>query len=327
VVAARIATDPAWRDAYASLHDAMASVSAELGRWAPEEPMPADVAARLDAALAATPGEADAAADRPGFLDLVARSTDPAGWGHAAGPDQVPAASTSRPVDGPAEAVAPEPAEAPAPQLSLVHGDPAGGEVPDPVREAARRSRRARRLRWAAPIAVAAGVLAFAGFALDHLAVHNDAKTASAGSGAARVDAQDLNGATGFAGQVLATGTNYTHATLGTAPVLPKASAFAASRSAPAPAAEQQGSPKAFDGSALERLAAPGALEACLAAIEQANAGGAISVESVDYARFSGKPAVIVRFSADNGRWAWASGAGCGTPAGDAATLDKVPVG
>ena len=79
--------------------------------------------------------------------------------------------------------------------------------------------------------------------------------------------------------------------------------------------------------SALQRLTTPSALNDCLSAIQQANAAGALSVESIDYARFDGAPAVIVRFSASNGRWAWASGADCGTPPGDAATLDKVPVG
>jgi hypothetical protein len=79
--------------------------------------------------------------------------------------------------------------------------------------------------------------------------------------------------------------------------------------------------------SALRRLTAPSALADCLAAIEKANAGGTLSAESIDYARFDGAPAVIVRFTAGNGQWAWASGADCGTPPGDAATLDKVPVG
>jgi hypothetical protein len=78
---------------------------------------------------------------------------------------------------------------------------------------------------------------------------------------------------------------------------------------------------------ALRRLAAPSALADCLAAIERANAGGALVVDSVDYARFAGAPAVIVRFTATNGHWAWASGADCGTRSAGAATLDKVPVG
>ena len=53
-VAARIAGDPDWQAAYASLTDGMAFVSAELGRFEPE-PMPADLAARLDAALTPPP--------------------------------------------------------------------------------------------------------------------------------------------------------------------------------------------------------------------------------------------------------------------------------
>jgi hypothetical protein len=46
----------------------------------------------------------------------------------------------------------------------------------------------------------------------------------------------------------------------------------------------------------------------------------------VDYAKFNGKPAIVVRFTADNGAWAWASGPSCGTVSGHADTLAKVPV-
>ncbi|MFD0519226.1 hypothetical protein [Paractinoplanes durhamensis] len=67
-MATLIADDPAWQAAYESLSGGMAAVSAELGRFEPE-PMPADVIARLDAALASsiaapTPISAEPAAPR-----------------------------------------------------------------------------------------------------------------------------------------------------------------------------------------------------------------------------------------------------------------------
>jgi hypothetical protein len=77
---------------------------------------------------------------------------------------------------------------------------------------------------------------------------------------------------------------------------------------------------------ALQRLALRSALQDCLDAIERENDNGPLTVDSVDYARFAGTPAVIVHFTAFNGAWGWASGADCGTRAAGAATLGKVPV-
>ena len=62
-VAALIADDPAWRTTYASLRDGMTIVEAALGDLGPE-PMPADVAARLEAA--ARLADRPAHAHRPG---------------------------------------------------------------------------------------------------------------------------------------------------------------------------------------------------------------------------------------------------------------------
>jgi hypothetical protein len=49
-------------------------------------------------------------------------------------------------------------------------------------------------------------------------------------------------------------------------------------------------------------------------------------VQTVDYARYLGNPALVVRFSAANGVWAWASGPGCGAPGAGAAKLAAVQV-
>jgi hypothetical protein len=178
-------------------------------------------------------------------------------------------------------------------------------------------------MRWAAPIAVAAGLVAFVGFGLDYLAGRDSGSSDSASSSGAGV--ADQGAASAPAGsQIFASGTDYTSANLAAEPVRPMtAPELNAPSSQKAPAATGK---SVVPDSALQPLIAPEALQHCLDAIEQANAAGAISVTSVDYARFDGGPAVVVRFTATNGTWAWASGPACGSPGSDAATLGKVPV-
>lgn len=197
----------------------------------------------------------------------------------------------------------------PPPRLTVVDGEKTASRV--------RKTSRSRRIRWAAPIGVAAGLVAFVGFyvAGRDSASQENAATSAAGGGSAE-------SATGPI-QYLATGTNYTPATLAgppaqtltapdlTAPAAPKDTSDRSAGSAPG---------------ALSRLGPGAGLQACLDAIQQANAGGTISVQSVDYAKFNGSPALIVRFTATNGGWAWASGPDCGTRGSGPATLGKVPV-
>ncbi|MFF5295109.1 hypothetical protein [Paractinoplanes globisporus] len=269
VVATLIADDPAWRAAYESLSGGMAAVATELGRFEPE-PMPAEVAARLEAALTT-----------------------------------------------------------PAPRLTLV---PDSGDGAPPVREEkTTRRERGRRLRWVTPIAIAAGAVAFVGFGLDYLSGRdgNSAdKSASSAAGEAQARRPDSGQAPAIAGaepksdsgqdsaqsqsatpQLLSSGTDYTRATLAQAPTQ--------ALSAPAPLATA---------SKFGRLSSTDTLRQCLDMIALANGAGPITAESVDYARFEGKPAIVVRFTADNGAWAWASGPSCGTSSGGADTLAKVPV-
>jgi hypothetical protein len=268
VVATLIADDPAWRDAYESLSGGMAAVQAELGQFEPE-PMPDDVAARLEEAFAA-------------------------------------------------------------PRMTLVRD---AGDAADAVREKEfdlAKRRAGRRLRWVTPIAVAAGAVAFVGFGLDYLAGRDTSsadKAATTAGGAADSAARRDNNApaparaesgpgAAVAGkgeaprppQILATGTNYSAQTLALAPAQ-----ILSSRSAAAPAP-------------LARLNATATLQQCLDLIAAANGAGPITTETVDYAKFEGKPAIVVRFTAGNGAWAWASGPSCGTVSGHADTLAKVPV-
>lgn len=249
-VATLIAEDPAWREAYDELGGGIAVVRAELGRFEPE-PMPAELAAKLDGMFA------------------------------------------------------------PVPQLTVV----AGG-APEGVRE----SKARRRMRWATPIAIAAGFIAFVGFGADYLAGRDAGDSGGAGSAA---DSAALSNAGGTPA-LTASGADYTRATLAVPPVTPmnapKSEAFGGQSET------DQGRARLSTESALARLTDQAALDECLAAVQQENAGGPLDVQAVDFARFDGAPALIVRFTASNGAQAWAVGAECGTPPGDADTIEKVPV-
>jgi len=265
VVATLIADDPAWRSAYESLSGDVGSVVTELGRFEPE-PMPDDVAARLEAA----------------FAEASAK-----------------------------------------PQLTLVRGDDAP------------RVRERRKLRWVTPIAIAAGTVAFVGFGVDYLAGREggaaDSATSSSAGGEAQV-APNENLAPAISGteparkepdaaqpnsyaveasspQLLATGMDYTDATL----------------AEPAPQPLSASNASAPTG-ALDRLSTPAALQQCLDQIAEENDAGPITAETVDYAEFEGKPAIVVRFTAPNGTWVWASGPACGTPDGGADTRAQAQV-
>jgi hypothetical protein len=213
--------------------------------------------------------------------------------------------------------------EAVTPRLTVVRGAAASLDDPPsvPAKERARTSsaRPGRRMRWAAPIAVAAGVIAFVGFGLDYLAGRDSANSDSATSSAAGLAD---SGMAPENEQIHHSGRDYTLDTLadGAVSVLsaPEPDSHSFQESSP----DRAAAPGLL---ALDRLALPSALQDCLDAIAQENAAGALSMVSVDYARFAGTPALIVHFTADNGVWGWASGAACGTPDAGAATLGKVP--
>lgn len=300
VVATLIADDPAWQDAYTELSAGMAAVGAELGRFEPE-PMPAELTARLDTLLTSPIAEAAPIAEATPIAEAA-------------------------PI--PAELAAP-----PVPHLSAVRGPDAVGngaqgvrDEKSPERKRGRQARAARRLRWATPIAIAAGAVAFVGFGLDYLAGRQSHSTDSATSaGAGLADSKAENAAPAAPGrmQILSTGIDYTAATLAAAP---DAQALSAPDAGGAPSFEKTTPRAAAQGDALSRLRPAQALQDCLDAIGLANGFGPISPLTVDYARFDGKPAIVVRFTAGNGLWAWASGPSCGSQSGDADTLGKAPV-
>ncbi|MFI7545925.1 hypothetical protein [Actinoplanes sp. NPDC049599] len=298
VVAALITEDAAWRDAHAQLAGGVAAVSGQLqALGASAEPMPADVCARLDAALLSAGREE--------------RVTSPSIGDRSSGVTVGPAAM--------------EPgSDGAAPDRHLV-AVPSGS-----------RSRPARRLRWAAPVGIAAGVLAFVGFGLQQQFAGEASQDTATSSGAGAEQAAPL--AAGDAELALpegsvrlnASGTDYRPDTLEQAarqrvkapqPQLDEDQAGDFRNSMPAAGGLTTTS------AGLDRLRAADALRACLDAIAAQHGAGEITPQTIDFARFNGAPALIVEFSTAAGSWVWASGPACGTPGVGAATLASVKVG
>jgi hypothetical protein len=295
VVAGLVADDPAWRAAHDALTGGTAAVGAQLRLLgATPEPMPTDVAVRLDAALAG-----------------LAPLTGPVDPGVAS--DAVTAAQPS----GTRDAV---------PGRHLVAVPGAVGSGGD--RSATPGRRRALR-RWAAPVGVAAGVLVFAGIGLGELLSGGesaDTTSSYGGQAAPMMESQESGSAAVAVERVTASGTDYRRDNFqaaGTAPF---------SRGAAQGADEERHSEQARvldTGSvvpALQRLSVREALIACIDAIAAEHGAGPVDVESADFARFEGSPALVVRFTASDGTWAWASGPDCGARGAAADTRHQVKV-
>ncbi|AEV89246.1 hypothetical protein ACWT_8237 [Actinoplanes sp. SE50] len=374
-VAALLAADPAWQEAYELLAPEMATVGALL-TGLPAEPMPVDVVARLDAALAeatvgtgfnltdttgsanATPVDHATTADSTpadftttesatveGTVADRSTTTDSAIADRITADRRTSVDSTTTDRAGEADATT---ASSPTPVSGAprVEGSGEAGGATDVHKSVVdldeRRRRGAKRwLRIAAPIGVAAGAVAFFGYTAGQQHSESDSAASKAAAGAA--DAMSPEGAPA----VLTSGLDYSLATLGQLPKraiepvephsdsglasgLPGGGAIGAS----AGPSDRASTDAAANGPAagdrwlgeLARLRAPQALQDCLDAIARENGGGWLTAESLDYARFNGKSALVVRFSAANGQWAWASGVNCGLPGGGADTLGSVPV-
>jgi hypothetical protein len=306
VVAGLVADDPAWRAAYEVLTGGMAAIGADLRLLgAADEPMPAELSARLDTAFAALPPLTGPVADDhvEGAADEAESVTTGARQHLHAVPDEV------------------------------------GTGPGRPHRERSTRPGARRTLhRWGAPIAVAAGVLAFAGIGLGDLfsggAGSQDAGTSTtAGEQNAPMMDSGAEPAVGaesaaVAQSITASGTDYRRGTLSrqaqARALSTEGSTFKAS-----PSDEQENAlTRGVEAPpALRRLNVRDALLACLDAIAAEHRSGTIAAESVDYAAFEGRPAVVVRFGADDGRWTWVSGPDCGTPGSGADTRYQVRVG
>lgn len=293
-VARLIAEDPRWRETYDLLAPGMIEVGARLqALGARPEPMPADVVTRLAAALASSISDrtvTDPAVDTPAGPYLV---------GHGQ-PDRDGQPGPAPDLGGPSH-------------LHVVPG-PGSGR---PAR------RRGRRLRWAAPIAVAAGVLAFAGLGIEQLSDPSEDTASTAGSASEAMPALSLVAAPPD-DRIVTSGADYTAPTLGTDPtgtmaateVEPRQSRTGASAAA-----------REFSTDPLARLRPRDALLACLEDIAREHGGALIDVRSVDYARFDGTPALIVQFVSGGVTWGWAAGPDCGAPGRGAGSLQTRRVG
>jgi len=280
-IARLIATDAAWTVAYVELVDADRTVRDELAALRTvDEPMPGDVASRLDAALAA--------AGRPAS-EQVREGTHqrPAGV-HRAGRPQ--------PSTRPGSTDRPTPADQPSP-AGRPSSDRPQSRTDSRTPGSAARARRRRR-GWTL-VAVAVGVLALGGIGVpvmtealrsrgtssessseSHAQLGRDAAEQASGAAAPGVRAPVL----------LASGSNYSAADL-------TALAVDKSRSTgmpPGAAADATVSPQwnaALVPPALSGLVDLRTRSECLQRLTAAYGG---FVDTVDFARFEGEPALVV---------------------------------
>lgn len=197
--------------------------------------------------------------------------------------------------------------DAPARHLVAV---PGGQDRPATARS------RSRRVRWAAPIGVAAAMIAFLGVGVQRLtSSSDDAATSAAAPGAAEGFALPAEPAVSNSGR------DYSTESLAELPSQIMAAPEAATDEKRTKTEVTAADP------ALERLRLFEALRACLEAVQQEHGAGPITAETVDYGLFTGVPAAIVRFTAADGSWAWAVGAECGLRGAGADRLAAVRVG
>ncbi|MFC0029759.1 hypothetical protein ACFFMM_09520 [Micromonospora chaiyaphumensis] len=292
-VARLVEQDPAWAEAHAALARAVDLVEADLAQWAaaPAPELPPAVADRITAALA---GAGPAPAGDLAF--------DPAE------PGSTPAAVPAQPNRG-------------------AHPASAAGRK-DRNTGPGRRSRRWARL--AGPVALAAASVTAVGFGVSHLVDTGAGQTTgavdNAGSradgGAAPMAAAPFQ----TTGPARHSGTDYTpDAFSGLRTEIAGPSATASDK---ASSAEGQDVHRLSEAVGLERLARPEALASCLSEIGAEHRAGPLTVDLIDYARFQGRPALVVTFTdAGGARWAWVSGPECGVPGSGADTRFTTRVG
>ena len=320
-VAALIVRDPAWRAAYDALVAGVAAVGSGLAALgATAEPMPADLAARIDAALAAPVAG--------GRDHEIPAETGP-GREAATGRRGKPATGRRREAaTGPSGQAATGPSGEAA-------NRPSGGAATGPSGGAATTGRR-RRMRWAVPVAVAAALLAFAGFWTDYLTGGTSTTSHGASTAAGRAEGTPLAATDGAPGaqagppaaalppadRIQSSGTDYQPGSLASRAMSATKEPATTKQIAPTPGLGTDSA-----AGSLARLRPAAGLLACLQAIAGGNGAGPITVQLVDYARYAGSPAIVVRFTAANGTWVWASGPDCGAPGAGASRLDAAKVG
>ncbi|WP_341718234.1 hypothetical protein QQG74_31505 [Micromonospora sp. FIMYZ51] len=343
-VARLVAEDPAWARAHAALAPAVAEVRADLFAWGEQTPeLPAEVADRILAALATA--------------DLPGHTSDGSAAAGAAGNT-----TDDRPATDDLDEPDPDSGEA---KPALVPAQPLGGprrpgRTLRPGHESAAPTRPGRRRRrWtrvAAPVALAAaavvglGALQLSG---QQRNAESTADTALSGQRTAPVPtpedepriARQEEGTSGTAQEKASepapaqasspyriavppkrSGTDYTSEQLAKALPLPTIKHFSGS-------AEPEGGLGAPDERTaglgdLTRLGDQRALSTCLAEIGTEHGEGPVTFDAVDYARFQGRPALVVRFTDGSGaQWAWVSGPECGIPGSGSDTRYRTRVG
>jgi hypothetical protein len=269
----RLAADPQLAALAREVAGAMERAAADLAA-APAEPMPPDVAARLDALVAAPVGSLppDVAARLDALVAGsvesppadIAGATEPLPGGVSEPPPPARHAAGSRPF--PQHPGSPHPLPA-RPASTAPEGHPgAGGARTRPTR-AARRG-------WLRGLALGGGVLGAAALVLGgFVALGGRATQNSTGS------QSDVKGAAPASAPLIRhTGTDYTRDTLPTGV-------------GAAAAGQEAGKADTFDSEPLSRLENPAALSDCVTAILALHPGAA---REIDFARFQGSPALIV---------------------------------
>jgi hypothetical protein len=297
-----VSADPAWARAYADLSAATESVRTRLSSLgAVDDLMPADVIARLDAALeslGASPQASGSARSAEGGLMT--------------------------------EHVAPLRAVPDKPDDDLDEPGAAGGDrVVVPL------AGRRRWVRWAAPVAVAAGVLACVGigvtvFQQQQQSSKSSSTAASTRDNAAKAPYDTSGGGTGSQGagaastradaQWSATGTSYRADTVVSA-VTARAQAGPAAAD-PGASAGVKSQPLSENAAAvpaeLRDFMSTATLNNCLDAIAAAHGRPPTVFAFVDFARFAGSPAIVTSLVGGDGQhWVWVSGPQCGRGGAD----------
>jgi hypothetical protein len=297
----RLAAEPTFAAAMERLVAASASVSDDLRAFAGNpEPMPADVADRIEAALGAA-----GAGGRVGPDNHTDRASSDRASSDRARPDQ------ARPDQARPDQTRPDQAR---------HGGTGPGRPDGPGRRTrGQRLGRGRGRAIAMSAAAVAVLVLVAGVLVPQLS-HTATSKSTAGSAANRQGSSSIFKSEGQAPRLVSSGNDYTRQTVGT--ILDSLSA------APAVAGDgySQGSlpmgPRVVSGSGagaaeLSRLADRSALATCLGAVLGRH-GGVVTL--VDYARFDGQPALVVLLQnvqeAPGGQFVVVVGPACGQSGG-----------
>ncbi|MFY1573696.1 hypothetical protein ACN26Z_02250 [Verrucosispora sp. WMMD703] len=318
-----VTQDPAWADAHALLGPAVDNVRAELAGWGePTLELPPEISDRISAALAAA--------------DPLTAPTTEAAPTTAASEQELATGDGIAAVEGPGS----EPTGG---KLTIVPTQPLGGprRPGGPLRPGQDRSSSSRpgrrRRRWArvaGPVALAAAAVVGLGAlqlfqpgggddvatdtALNERAVSPAVPHAypqdSAGQPGTKSAPERAAVASGAPYRVVGppqrSDTDYTPEAL--AGLTPSVRQFSTDGDPGLGAENQERLPAPGD---LTRLGDQTALSACLAEIGAEHRGGPLTFEVIDYARFQGLPALILRFTDASGtNWAWVSGPECGVP-------------